>query len=83
MNRRSDGLQTTADQRSGESGMDLSQLQREALCKLGNPRWDDELDLPEIVSELTKLGLVTINPKDSRLTLTKRGQQIYRELVGD
>ena len=63
--------------------MDLSQLQREALCKLGNPQWDDELDLPEIVADLTKLGLVTINPKDSRLKLTERGEQIYRELVGD
>ncbi len=63
--------------------MDLSQLQREALCKLGNPQWDDELDLPEIVAELTKLGLVTVNPKDSRLKLTERGEQIYRELVGD
>jgi len=53
------------------------------LCKLGNPQWDDEPDLPEIVSELTKLGLVSINPGDSRLTLTERGEQIYRELVGD
>ena len=63
--------------------MELSQLQREALCKLGNPQWDDELDLPEIVSELTKLGLVAINPRDSRLTLTERGEQIYRELLGE
>jgi hypothetical protein len=63
--------------------MNLSQLQREALCKLGNPQFDDEVDLPEIVSELTNLGLVTINPKDSRLKLTELGEQIYRELVGD
>lgn len=63
--------------------MDLSQLQREALCKLGNPQWDDELDVPGIVSELKDLGLVAINPKDSRLTLTNLGQQIYRELLGD
>jgi hypothetical protein len=83
MNQRSDGLQRTAGQLSGERGMELSQLQREALCKLGNPQWDDEIDLPEIVSELTKLGLVAINPKDSRLTLTERGEQIYRELVGE
>ena len=63
--------------------MDLSQLQREALCKLGNPQWDDELDAPGIVSELTKLGLVTINPKDSKVKLTQLGQQIYRELLGE
>lgn len=63
--------------------MDLSQLQREALCKLRNPRWDDELDAPGIVSELTRLGLVCINPKDSRPTLTELGEQIYRELVGE
>ncbi|MBI3866106.1 MAG: hypothetical protein HY290_29865 [Planctomycetia bacterium] len=63
--------------------MDLSQLQREALCKLGNPQWDDEVDAPGIVPELTKLGLVTVNPNDSRLTLTELGQKIYRELLGD
>ena len=63
--------------------MDLSQLQREALCKLGNPQWDDEADTLYIVSELTKLGLVTISPKDSRLTLTERGWQVYREMLGD
>jgi len=63
--------------------MDLSQLQREAMFKLGNPQWDDEVDAPEIVAELTKLGLVSINPKDARLTLTELGEQIYRELLGD
>lgn len=63
--------------------MDLSQLQREALFKLGNPQWDDEPDSPDVVSELTKMGLVSINPKDSRLTLTELGEQIYRELLGD
>lgn len=63
--------------------MNLSELQREALFKLGNPEWDDELDSPETVSELTKLGLVTINPKTSRLTMTELGEQTYRELLGD
>lgn len=83
MNQRSDGLQRRACQLSGEKGMDLSQLQREAICKLRNPRWDDQPDSQETVSELTKLGLVSINPKDSRLTLTELGEQVYRELIGD
>ena len=63
--------------------MELSQLQREAICKLRNPRFDDEADSPQTVSELTKLGLVSINPKDSRLTLTELGERVYRDLVGD
>jgi hypothetical protein len=83
MSQRSDGLQRTAGQPSGEIEMNLSQLQREALCKLANPQWNDEADAPETVSELTKLGLVSVEPDDSRLTLTKLGEQTYRELVGD
>lgn len=63
--------------------MDLSQLQREAICKLRNPRFDDEADSPQVVSELTKLGLVFVNPKDSRLKLTELGERVYREIVGD
>jgi len=59
---------------------ELTARQREAILELGARGSNGRFD-PQTLSELFSLELIEVRPQDRRVALTRRGQQIYDELL--
>jgi len=61
--------------------MGLSELQRNIILKLGSPTPGDELIDQEAIADLMVLGLLFIDPKTGKATLTEAGRAVYDDLL--
>jgi hypothetical protein len=62
--------------------LQLTEKQRAAVLRFGDPESDPEVIAVEVLEELMSLGLVHKRSSDGKLDFTDLGESVYDELSG-